>query len=159
MQEAFQTGEIDALVTYPPVSLSIKNMGNSASQFSSANIPGEVVDVIAFDEAVVVERTDDVRRLLSAFHRAKQFAEREPGIAMPIMAAREGISPAEFATALRDGIKLVSAQEQAAYLKPGGKIEHVLDSADRILRSAGQLSGPDRRQGSYTDRFVQIPVP
>jgi NitT/TauT family transport system substrate-binding protein len=159
MQEAFHAGEIDALVTYPPMSLSIKNTKKTTSLYSSANIPGEVVDVIAIDAAVVAERTEDVRRLLSAFHRAKVFAEREPAIALPIMAAREGITPAEFAATLQDGIKLVSAREQADFLRPGGKIAKVMDTADRIMRSAGQLSGPDRRQGSYTDRFVQTTTP
>ena len=159
MQEAFQAGEIDAMVTYPPISLSIKREKKSISLFSSANIPGQVVDDIAIDAAVVAERTEDVRRLLSALHRANEFAEREPGIAMPIMAAREGISPTEFAAALQDGIKLVSAQEQEGFLKPGGKLEKVLDTADRIMRFAGQLSGPDRRQGCYTDRFVQTSTP
>lgn len=154
MQEAFQKGQIDAMVTYPPVSVSIKKDGKAQAYFTTASIPGEVVDVIALDEQIVQERTDDVRRLLDAFHRAMQFTDKEPAIAIPIMATREGLAPAEFSSALQDGVKLVGRAEQAAYLGSGAKLSSVIDASDRIMRASGQITGPDRRVGSMTDRFV-----
>lgn len=154
MQEAFQKGEIDAMVTYPPVSVAIKKDGKAHALFTTASIPGEVVDVIAIDEQIVLKRTDEVRRLLSAFHRAMEFTAKEPTIAIPIMADREGISPADFSAALQDGVKLVPRADQAIYLRPGGKLTSVIDASDRIMRASRQITGPDRRQGSMTDRFV-----
>lgn len=154
MREAYQRGEIDALVTYPPVSVSIKKDGKAQSHFTTASIPGEVVDVIAVDERIVVERSGELRRLLDAFHRAKDFTKQEPAIALPIMAAREGISTDEFSAALKDGVKLVARGEQAAYLGAGGKLQNVIDMADRIMRASGQITGPDRRTGIMTDRCV-----
>lgn len=159
MQEAYQRGDIDALVTYPPVSVAIKKDGKAHAFFTTASIPGEVIDVIAVDEQVATERADEVRRLLSAFHRAMEFAVREPSIAMPIMAAREGISPEEFSAALHDGVKLVGNQEQALYLGRGGRLAGVIDTSDRIMRASGQITGSDRRDGSWTDRFVVPSAP
>ncbi len=158
MQESFEKGELDALVTYPPVSIAAMKDGKAVPVYTTAKIPGEVVDVIAIDGKMVRERSADVGRLLQAFRRAMDFAVSNPAEAYKIMADRQGITPEEFAVALSDGIRLVPASEQALYLGPGGKLSVVVDRADRILRAHGQLSGEDRRAGASTDRFVK-PLP
>ncbi len=155
MKAAFEQGELDAVVTYPPVSIAIMRAGKAVSVFSSAKIPGEVVDVIAMDEKTVREQPDAVSKLLHAFRRAIDFHASNPAEANRIMADREGITPEEFAIALADGIRLVPASEQALYLGQGGKLSVVVDRVDGILRAHGQLSGADRRAGAFTDRFVK----
>ncbi len=155
MQESFGKGELDAVVTYPPVSIAMMKDGKAVSVYTTAKIPGEVVDVIAMDEKMVREHTVAVRKLLKAFRRAVDFHASNPAEANKIMAEREGIAPEEFAIALTDGIRLVPASEQALYLGQGGKLSVVVDRTDRILRAHGQLSGEDRRAGAFTDRFVK----
>jgi NitT/TauT family transport system substrate-binding protein len=156
MQEAFNKNEIDALVTYPPISISTKKTGNVISVFNTTEIPGEVVDVIAIDEETVNHRSGEVKLLVDAFYRAQEFARQETATAMSIMAARERISPEDFTAALTDGVKLLSRSEQADFLRPGGKLQNVVDATDRIMRASGQLSGPDRRAGIFTDRFADL---
>jgi len=159
MQEAFGKGELDAMVTYPPVSIAMMKDGKAAVLYSTAKIPGEVVDVIAMDEKMVREQTVAVSKLLQAFRRAMDFHASNPAEANKIMAEREGITPEEFAIALSDGVRLVPASEQALYLGQSGKLSVVVDRTDRILRASGQLSGEDQRAGAFTDRFVKPLAP
>ncbi len=154
MRESFAKGELDALVTYPPISLAVMTEDKGVPVYTTAKIPGEVVDVIAIDGKVVRERAVDVGHLLQAFRRAMDFTVSNPAEAHGIMASREGITADEFALALTDGIRLVPASERALYLAPGGKLSVVVDRVDRILRASDQLSGEDRRAGTVTDRFV-----
>jgi NitT/TauT family transport system substrate-binding protein len=156
MEHAFAVGELDAVVTYPPVSLSLLKDGKAKPIFTSAQIPGEVVDVIAIDETVAQIRTDQVTRLLGAFQRAVAYTATNTTEAHRIMAAREGLSPADFAAALSDGIRLVEVARQAEFLRPGGTLTAVVDRVDQIMRASKQISGPDRRAGAFSDRFVGV---
>ncbi len=158
MKEAFRKGELDAVVTYPPILIEMMKDGKAVPVYTTAKIPGEVVDVIAIDEKMVRENTVAVSKLLNAFRRAMDFHANNPAEANKIMADRQGITPEEFAVALTDGIRLVPASEQALYLGKEGKLSVVVDRTDRILRASGQLSGEDRRAGAFTDRFVK-PLP
>jgi len=154
MDEAIRAGKLDAIVTYPPTSVKLLRDSKATNVFSTAEIPGEVIDVIAVDAEVSRQRPGDVAKLLRAFHRAVAYTRQNPADAYRIMAAREGITAEEFAAALTDGIHVVSEAEQAAYLQPGGKLAAVIDASDRILRQSGQIKGPDRRDGSSSAAFV-----
>lgn len=155
MESAFRNGELDAIVTYPPVSVNILRDGVANKVFSSADIPGEVIDVIAVEAHIVEERPEDVERILRAYHRAIEYAQDHRDEAYSIMAAREGITPEEFDQALTEGIRLFSASDQNEYLRPDGKLSRVIDKCDQVLRETRQIVGPDRRAGAYSARFVQ----
>lgn len=154
MGAAFRAGKLDAIVTYPPVSTLLVRDAKASAVFSSREIPGEVLDVIAVEAEVVRERPGDVAKLLRAFHRAKAYALQNPEPAYRIMAAREGLTPAEFGAALTSGARPISKDEQADYLAPGGKLAAVLDASDRVLRQSGQIEGPDRRADAFTAAFA-----
>jgi NitT/TauT family transport system substrate-binding protein len=154
MEDGYRRGELDAIVTYPPVSTKLLRDGQANAVFSSAEIPGEVIDVIAVEAEVNAQRPGDVARLLRAYHRAMAFTQQNPADAYRIMAAREGITPEEFRAALTGGIQLLSESDQADYLRPGGKLAAVIDHSDRILRQSGQIKGPDRRGNVFTSAFA-----
>lgn len=155
MADAFRAGKIDAIVTYPPTSTLLVRDAKASTVFSSREIPGEVLDVIAVEAEVARQRPGDVTKLLRAFHRAREYAQQSPGPAHRIMAAREGLTPEEFAAALTDGVRLVSEAEQADYFAPGGKLTAVVDASDRVLRQSAQVKGPDRRADAFTAAFAQ----
>lgn len=154
MEDAFRRGEVDAIVTYPPTSIKLLRDAKAHAIFSSAEIPGEVVDVIAIEAAVNTRRPADVAKFLRAYHRAKAYAQAHPAEAYRIMAAREGLTPEEFRVALTEGIRLHSESDQPAFLRPGGTLAAVIDHTDRILRQSGQIKGPDRRGGVTTVAFA-----
>lgn len=154
MEDAFRKGDLDAIVTYPPISITLLRDSKANAVFSSAEIPGEVIDVIAVEAEVNHKRPGDVAKLLRAYHRAVAYTRQNPADAYPIMAAREGLTPEEFRQALTDGIRLLSESDQAVYFRPGGKLATVIDTSDRILRQSGQIKGPDRRGNASTATFA-----
>jgi hypothetical protein len=54
------------------------------------------------------------------------------------MGAREQISGEEFKNALA-GVRIVPLDEQAEFLKPGGRLEQALKETGEVLRQAGLL--------------------
>ena len=155
MEEAMHKGELDAAVTYPPFSVNLLRDGKATTVFSSTEIPGEVVDVLAVDAEVARTRPNDVAKLLRAYWRAVAYAKQNPDDACRIMAARENITSEEFQQALADGIRVVSEADQASYLGPGGKLAAVIDASDRILRHTGQVKGTDRRADAINGAFAR----
>ena len=154
MQEAMGAGELDAAVTYPPASVMLLRDTKATAIFTSTEIPGEVVDVFAVDADIVRKRPEDVAKILRAFWRAVAYTDQNPEEAYRIMAAREGLTPAEFREALTVGIKMVPQRDQASYLRPGGKLAAVIDASDRILRQTGQIKGADRRADAINGSFA-----
>ena len=154
MEEAFRNGELDAIVTYPPTSTKVLRDSRANTVFSSAEIPGEVIDVIAIEAEVNQQRPGEVAKLLRAYHRAIAYTQENPAEAYRIMAAREGLTPEEFRTSLTGGIRVLAESDQADYLRAGGKLAAVIDASNRILRQSGQIKGADRRGNVSTAVFA-----
>lgn len=140
--EGLVDGELDAAVTYPPTSVGLLKRQDMKVLFSTSEIPGEVLDVIAVDQAIIKSRRKEVEKLLRAFDRAVLYSLSNKEESYRIMAARERISPQEFQEALESGIRMVSAADQPNYLRPGGNLQRIVDKTDRILRETGQISAP-----------------
>jgi NitT/TauT family transport system substrate-binding protein len=154
MVDAFRKGELDAIVTYPPTSIKLLRDGKASTVFSSVEIPGEVIDVIAVEAEINTQRPGEVAKLLRAYHRAIAYTRQNPADAYRIMAEREGLTPEEFRKALTEGIRLLAESDQAEYLRPGGKLASVIDRSDGILRQSGQIKGLDRRANVSTAAFA-----
>jgi NitT/TauT family transport system substrate-binding protein len=146
MAEALREGKVDAITAYPPNSTEIENAGVARPIFSSSHIPGEIVDVLALDEAVIRERPDDVAGLIRGFYRAVRFAREHPEEAWQIMSARERVTSEEFREALQTGITLVPLADQAKFLGAKSNLPGVVARVSQVLKEKGLLSGvhPDR---------------
>jgi NitT/TauT family transport system substrate-binding protein len=138
MPAALAGGEVDAVVTYPPISTEILREGGGGHVFCSAEIPGEVVDLLAFDDAVLDERAAQVEAFRRAFFRAQAYAREHPDHAYAVMAARQRITPEEFAAALADGIELLGPADQEAYLGDAGRMPELIAMTRRVLEQAAE---------------------
>ena len=154
MEEALGKGDLDAVVSYPPTSINLLRDSKLNKIFSTTQIPGEVIDVIAVEEEIITRRPADVAKLLRAFHQAIEYSKQNRADAYRIMAAREGITAEEFGSVLADDIQMVNAADQAAYFQPGGKLATVIDFSDHILRESGQIKGVDHRAKVLNASFV-----
>src|SRR3989442_13407666 len=119
MAKNLDSGWVDAAVTYPPVSFEIMQIPGTRVVFSSADIPGEVVDVVALAGEVLERRLDDAARLVRAWGQSLAYAAEHPAEARELMASRERISVEEFGEALA-GIQLPSSREERPPLQPRG---------------------------------------
>lgn len=154
MEDALRKGELDAIVSYPPTSTKLQRGSQTNTVFSSARIPGEVLDVIAVEADINRQRPGDVAKLLSAYHRAIAYAREHPVEAYRIMAERENLTPEEFQATLTEGVRLLGVPDQVTYLRSGGKLASVIDATDLSLRQNGQIKGPDRHADIFTAAFA-----
>ena len=142
MVRYLQEGRVDAVVNYPPTRTQIEQKDLARAIFTSRQIPGEIVDVLALDGAVIDERPEDVARLIRAFYRAVDYARSHPDDAYRIMAQREHLSVAAFREALETGVTLVPLAEQARYLAPDAPFSRAIGEIAAILHRRGQIADP-----------------
>ena len=138
MAKNLDSGWVDAAVTYPPVSFEIMQIPATRTVFSSADIPGEVVDVVALAADVLERRVDDAARIVRAWDQSLAYAADHPDEARELMASRERISVEDFGAALA-GIKLLSAGEQRPLFEPGGPLARAIGASAGTLREAAQI--------------------
>lgn len=158
MAAALGSGELDAIVTYPPTSVELLNQKKARMVFSTTQLPGEVVDVLAFDSKILEDRKDEVRAIVQGFSRAVDYARNHPGDAYAIMARREGISAEDFREAMETGMTVVPLAGQEAYLKSGGTLAEVFRKVDAVMRQAGMISGGERLTDAFTDSCLPVPA-
>lgn len=132
-EQAIISGQIDAMVTYPPFSISILKRTGVKQLFSTSEIPGEVIDTVSIREDAVANPKVWQEKFHNAWQRALHFASKNPEEAYQIMAKREGITAQEFAEALK-GITILDKQDQSAILgseKLRANLEHVCETLKR----------------------------
>lgn len=140
MGAALSSGAVEAVVSYPPTAPDLLQDPVASVLFSSKEIPGEVVDVFAFDGDVIKRRPKEVNAFLLAVERAYATFKGRPQESCQIMGRREGVSAADFCTAIADGIVLISPQQQAQYLGAGLRLQRVVDGVAAVLAEAGVIS-------------------
>ncbi len=141
MMNAFAKKEIDAAVTYPPFSVGLSKVEDAKTIFDTSAIPGEVVDVVSLDRAMIEARPDAVAALVRAWDAAVAFARANPIEANAIMAKRIGVTVEEFAESL-EGIRVLSVAEQAKYMRPGGAVDKSAKHVEALLLGIGQIDKP-----------------
>jgi NitT/TauT family transport system substrate-binding protein len=133
--QAFRRGEVDALITYQPDLGKLLREKGAHVVFSSHEIPGEIVDVMALRENALSERAPEVRRLVKAWFRALGYLEEHPDEAAATMAKRQGVSIEEFLQGLKGA--------------------HIPDLAEnRALFGTAQEPGPLHRSVSRLASFL-----
>jgi NitT/TauT family transport system substrate-binding protein len=140
MAKAFRRGDVDAVVTYPPASVEALRVPGAHRVFSSRDVAGEIVDVVSVDSTVIVRYGAAVAELSRGFERARLYALTHPAEAYRTMAAREGLSVGEFASALTGGVRLVGLEEQGGFFLPGGQLDSVAARTAAVMLQTSQLS-------------------
>ena len=132
MGKALSEGAVDAVVTYPPVSTEIERLGNVHKVFSSAEIPGEIADVISFDAEVILRRRIEIEAFVRAWGRAVDFADEQSAEAYALMSPHMGMTPQELEEVYK-GIHVVRGPSQSAFLEPDGPLSVGVRSLSSLL--------------------------
>ena len=136
---ALSKGKVAAIVTYPPHSNLLREDSRYRVLFSSAQIPGEIVDILAVNPAFAKRHPGMIRALVRTWWAAQALAKAEPISSKALMAKREQVSPAEFVASER-GIRYPTSADQAEMLAPAGSVARVLARMAGQMISAGRLS-------------------
>ncbi|MCP9802200.1 ABC transporter substrate-binding protein [Cyanobium sp. T1G-Tous] len=137
--KALDKGKVAAIVTYPPYSNDLRVDSRYRLLFSSAQIPGEIVDVLAVNPAFAKRHPDLIRALVRTWWAAQALARAEPHASQALMANRQQVRPAEFVASER-GIRYPGPAEQAEMLAPAGSVARVLARMADQMISARRLS-------------------
>jgi NitT/TauT family transport system substrate-binding protein len=119
---AFLAGKVDAAVTWEPHLSKGKQAPHGHLLVDSSQTPGLIVDVLVFSKKVLATRGDDVRKVVSAYHRAVDYWKAYPDESNQIMAKAVGgwlEKPDVFAETLT-GVRFYDAAMNKAFFAPGG---------------------------------------
>ncbi|KAF7783688.1 NitT/TauT family transport system substrate-binding protein [Pseudoalteromonas rubra] len=128
---AFQSREVDAVVTFEPVTTQLVNQHHKVI-FDSAQIPGKIVDVLVVRTAQLSHHFDALQTLISAQFAALAFIKSNPETAAQLMSPRLGLQPNELLAAL-DGIALADMPTNRDLLVGTGTLPPLQVTADQLL--------------------------
>ena len=137
-EQAIISGEVDAMVTYPPFSLSILKRGDVNKIFSTVAIPEEIIDTVSIRADAVANPILWQNKFHNAWQRALDFASENPEEAYRIMAEREGITAQEFEEALQ-GMNILNKHDQSTILG-SNKLKSNLELVCETLKRTGDMN-------------------
>ena len=135
--EAFRRGEVDAVITYEPDLGKLLREKGAHVVFTSREIPGEILDVMALRRAAVEGRAPEIGRILKAWFRALDYEKAHPQEAAAFMAKRQGVTVEEFLRAM-GGVHIPDLEENRDLLG--------------TVRQPGPLQRTVERLGSFLVR-------
>ncbi|MBI5170674.1 MAG: ABC transporter substrate-binding protein [Candidatus Eisenbacteria bacterium] len=133
---AFEHSRVQAVQCFPPAAVEIASRPGVHPLFDSSRIPGLIVDVLVADSSDLHRNPGHYAATVRAIARAQRWASEHRAEALAVMAAREGLTPEEFARGL-DGLRLVPLTAQSAQLGPGGNVVRALRLTQDALTAAG----------------------
>lgn len=139
-EQAMLNGDIDAYVTYPPVSAQLLRHDRFHQIFDSSMIPGQIIDTLSIRQSILDKNPELINKLHKVWDLALEYAQKHPQESYKIMALREGISSDEFASGL-EGLQIMDSQTQFKQFSTGDKLEKNMQLACKVLYQAGTLGG------------------
>jgi len=136
--EAFQSGVVDAMVTYEPMRTKLLALG-AVDVFNSSQMPGEIVDVLVVHRDYLEKHPERGVALRQAWFAALAQVRQSPHESAKFMAVREQVTAEEFEVSLQ-GLHFPDEQESRVLLE--GTAPKLLESAERlktVMRDSGLL--------------------
>lgn len=138
MERAMTEHRIDAAVTYPPASLAIASLPGVRQVFSSAEVPGEVIDVLAVDPTVLDEDPSFLARLHEVLADVERFSDDHPDEAVRHKAAHLAVDAGSWDSVVA-GVRMYRTRDQSAWLWDSDRLEQLMRSIDAVLaRTPGE---------------------
>jgi NitT/TauT family transport system substrate-binding protein len=130
-------GGVDAVVTFEPRRTRLLTQG-AIEVFSSAQIPGEVSDVLIAHETLLRQRDGQIAHLVSGWFRALERQQREPLATAQLSAAHQGVTPEQFLSTLQ-GLQSVSLQSNQKLLQSSA-LRRQLTKMSELMATRGLLA-------------------
>ena len=150
-EAAWQRGEVDVVITFPPVSSRLFAAG-AVSLFDSRQLPDTIVDVLAVRQQVLEQKRDAIRHLIESHLRGRLHLQRNPQDASYRMASHLGLHSKEVLASYK-GLVLPDLASNRRFL--GGDKPALLASAHMlsdVMFKEGLLPRPDDLDALiYTD--------
>lgn len=154
-ETAYDSGEVDAVVTFEPFRSRLINTGG-VEVFSSREMPNEIVDVLVTHAKILSKHEEALQKLAQGWLRAVDFIEKSPEDAGEILGKRLALSP-DDALASFNGLIIPDRGLNTELLAPAGK-KSLYESATKlkkVLLEKGLLGQDMEINGILTNQFVK----
>lgn len=150
-----QAGQLDAIVTYAPHDLPLRRDGRFQELFSSASLPGQVVDVLAVDPQFARRHPDAVRALVRTWWEAHAEVRRRPGASRAVMASRQRMTAREFQLT-EEGLRYPGPEEQRRLLAADGPLARSMARMSGLMQKAGRIR-PNAPRPELSTAYLEGP--
>lgn len=138
-REAFLSNHVDALITFEPV-ISQLLKHNTSTIFSSADVPGRIVDVIAIRPESIKRHPEAVSNLVASHFAALKIFQETPDLVTPIMSNRLKIEASEV-VGMYNGVSLPGIEENKKYLMGSNPtLNETAKTLSQIMKDAKLLT-------------------
>lgn len=123
LPQVFAAGDISAIGVWQPVAgQAMKAVPGSHALYKSTDAPGLIYDVMVATPAIAKTRKADLQKLFKVWDRVVAYVQdpKTQPDAVKIMAARSGVSPAEYQTYINGTHLLNVADGKKVYVKGTG---------------------------------------
>ena len=139
MFDAFKDGSLDAVVTYPPVSIEIINKLESNQLYSSRQIPGKIIDVLSAEQSVINDKESQIRNFVKAYSMAQTWFDSNVDKAVEIMSGRCGISPENFKESILNELQVMKAHDQKNFFDNKVGLDNAIKEVIDAMVKSGEL--------------------
>lgn len=129
-RDAYLKSEVDALITFEPVVSQLSDQ-NPSMLFTSADIPGRIIDVIAVRPEILEMSPIAVQQLVAGHFRARESFLKKPEEASKVLSRRLNLKP-EDVPATYHGIDLPDVSENYKFLS--GESPSLENSASELVQ-------------------------
>jgi NitT/TauT family transport system substrate-binding protein len=138
--EVYDSGQVDALVTFEPWVKRLEDRG-AVRLFDSKAIPNRILDVLAVRANAIPAHTLAIKQLVAAHFEGRRLFLASPAESGALIAARLQLPAADVPTAYR-GLLLPDLAENRNMLRSGGLLEQSAQVIQRVFLAAGVLRQP-----------------
>ena len=150
---AFVENEVDAIVTYEPIRSRLIAAG-AVPLFSSADIPGRIIDTLTVRDEWLASHGQAVRHLVASHFRGLRAWQQAPQDCAPDLAPRLGLLAREVAASYAQ-IILPGITANRQWLAPrNGRIHTVARQLSEVMLGAGLLTHPADLTLLASDAFL-----
>lgn len=150
-----QAGQLDAIVTYAPHDLPLRQDGRFHALFSSASLPGQVVDVLAVNPEFARRHPETVRALVRSWWAAHAEVRRHPKASRAVMAGRQRMSAREFERT-EQGLRYPGPEEQRRLLAADGPLARSMARMSGLMQKAGRIR-PNAPRPELSTAYLEGP--
>ncbi|MCU0548264.1 MAG: ABC transporter substrate-binding protein [Leptolyngbya sp. Prado105] len=153
-EQAFKRENVDAVVTFEPTRSKLLEVG-AKQLFDSTQIPGEILDILAIREDVLMQQPKTVEALIAGNFRAWKYLEKHPADAAQRIAPREGVTPEQFLESLK-GIYIPDLEQNRRLLgNQDAANRERMNRVAQFMADSKLLSRKIDPVALFDDRFVR----
>jgi NitT/TauT family transport system substrate-binding protein len=158
---AFKSGSVDAVGAFAPFTTTALERPGSKALATSKDFPGAIPDHLVFDAQFVKDHPKEVQAVVKTWFDTLKWISERTTEAVKIMAAKAGVSEADYAT-YDEGTTIFTQAQNLEAFAPGTTSAHLDYEAGQIstfLVSTGLAEAKPSLDGLFDPSFVQALAP